>query len=184
MRYFPFSNLSGTEDKGWVEEKIEEFYNSLQEFKNAFSRMEQLNYDDAVTGILRVEYNELMESGVSLKDKIDSALNTIADIKAWLFGDDEEIGIAPVFVIVGLGAIALAMAAITKWVSDVYIFDRKIAETKRLAASGMSYENAANIINSQNSNAGLGLDNTLDKATNLVLLLGGGYLLYKMFIKK
>lgn len=166
------------EDKSWIDSQIAGFYSKLQEMQAANSVLLSLNVN-GLDNATRNEYASLLNRGETLKNTIAAALNTIADIKAWLFGEDKNLGIAPVFVIGGLAAIGVAVAAITKWVSDVYLFERKITEINRLRASGVSAAQASEMIAKQTESMGLGIGDGLSKIAFIVAAIGVGYYLLK-----
>lgn len=109
---------------------------------------------------LQVEYNNLMDRGLGIREKIetvtaliDKAANMYQDAKAWLM---DQFGLSGVSYrqLSGLGFIPLipvavigaAVAAIGYWVNDAYQFAAKLDEIKRLEARGVDSATAHQMV--------------------------------------
>lgn len=136
-------------------------------------------------------YTALMQRAASLQASIASSLQTIRNALDWLRGLTEWVpglnglGIAPV---IGIAAIAAALAAVTKFITDALsvirqldakraLFDAQAAEQRRLEAQGMTPQEAAAVVNRSaqtavSVNAGGGLSSMVDGIMQ-PLVIGG-----------
>lgn len=82
-------------------------------------------------------------------DATSQAIETAAD---WIAAARKrlglgELGIAPVLVVVGVAAAGAGLALITKWISDTYIFAKRLNALQDMEARGYTPEQAAKAVN-------------------------------------
>ena len=135
---------------------------------------------------IQKEYNDLLERGSTIRNSvetvtglIDKATAAYQSSKEWisdLFGLGENgLGFLPVLIPVAV--IAGSLAAMGKWLSDAYQFNRKMEEIEKLQARGVDPVTASKIID-RVTPAGLSLTTSL----GLPVLLIGGFFIFN-FLK-
>lgn len=144
------------------------------DFMAAWNRLSNLGGTAAVqnTPELKAEFQKLQRSGSLIRSTIENVTRSIdATVKYFrsLFGDEDSntMGSLGAIPLIPIAVIAGAITAITKWVKDVYLFERKVTETEKLIQAGVSPANAHKIVGEQN---GLTL-------TQVALYTGAGLLL-------
>jgi hypothetical protein len=150
---------------------------------------------------LLVQYDALLARANALQPKLAMLADTRARVAGWLAGLGRvyqtavdatsqaietaadwiaaarkrlglgELGIAPVLVVVGVAAAGAGLVAITKWVSETYMFAKRLNALQDAEARGMTPEQAAAYINSAMGppNKPGGLEQTISR----VLWIGG-----------
>ena len=110
-----------------------ETYNALAARKDIAARNEKVN----------AEYNALMAKGEWLKSSISFITNKIDSVYNSFFRKSEpsSMGIAPLAV-VPVVAIAGSIAAMTAWLSDAYILNRKLNHIESQVEGGISSDEA------------------------------------------
>lgn len=157
------------------------WWDAVARFKAAAAQMEQsyqrllaLRDYAASRPALSARYRALVSRASTIR-------STVADIKAklesavdWFRSIGAAVGLngLGVLPILGIAAIAAAIALITKWTTDAAVFFRAVNEQRRLEAAGVAPERAAEIVRETAAAArGAGLDKWLP----LVLLAGVGW---------
>jgi hypothetical protein len=82
-------------------------------------------------------------------DATSQAIETAAD---WIAAARKrlglgELGVAPVLVVIGVGAAAAGLALITKWISDTYMFAKRLNAMQDMESRGYSPEQSADAVN-------------------------------------
>lgn len=180
--------LAQTED-----EKKVEWYNLVGQFKlraNEFMRIwRSLQSQASVVARfppLQTEYSGLNNRAGIIKSMIEKVTRTVDNIMGWfrsvfgLGGIDtlEGLGILP---LLPIAVIVGALTMISKWVADVYIFNKKLAEQVRLERTGLSPTAAARVIQ---STAPQGIMAMFTQNMMPILLIGGALLLFGPILLK
>jgi len=106
---------------------------------------------------------------------IESAANWIANARRSLgLGD---LGIAPIIVAVGVGGALLTLAGVTKWITDAFIFAKRVNTLTDLERKGYTPERAAAIVNDALGKPGDEKPGAIEKTVSQLLWVGGGLVL-------
>lgn len=132
------------------------FKGKADEFMSALTR---LNSIQKIPPNLQEEYSDLQSSAGYIKATITTIVSTVDSVTGFFsdfFGFDgvsatknyinnrpSQLGLIP---LVPIAAITGALAIMTKFISDVYLFERKVQEQLRLESTGMPPADAAKII--------------------------------------
>lgn len=168
----------------------------LQRFKNkATEFMAALNRLNAITNVppnLQDEYNTLQGQATIVQGSIGWITETV-DTVTGFFSDvfqfdgvsavrsyinnetPNTLGFAP---LIPVAVISGALAAMGKFISDVYLFERKVTEQQRLVAGGMPESQAADVV-SQITGKGI-TANLADLAKPVAFALGAMIVLRMM----
>lgn len=132
------------------------------------------------------EYNDLIDRGSTIRNSvetvtglIDKAQRYYQTAKGWvsdLFGMDgysPQMGVLPV--LIPAAVIAGSLAAMGKWLSDAYQFNRKMEEIAKLQAKGVDAVTASKIIE-RTTPSGI----SIGGAIGIPLLLVGGFFAYNL----
>lgn len=95
------------------------------------------------------EYNKLITSGDAIRDSISTVTGGIDSVVSWynsLFGKDEGLKGFGLLPLVPIAVVATSVAAMGKWGRDVFLFQRRLTEIKRLEEQGMPPGRAADIV--------------------------------------
>lgn len=164
-----------------------------QRAKNFWIQWNNLNAQsgtvDRRSPALQKEYDDLLQRGSTIRTSvetatglIDKATSAYRSAKGWvvdIFGLDgvPQLGLIPI--LIPAAVIATSLAAMGKWLKDVYEFNRKMEEIAKLEAKGIDPVTASKIIE-RVSPSGI----NLNAAIGLPVLLIGGLLVFNMFRKK
>lgn len=137
---------------------LQRFKDKATEFMQVFTRLGSM---EDIPPNLQQEYSELMDTGSNIfgtvswiTSSVDSVTGFFSDFfefdgvqatRDFINGETDQLGIIP---LVPIAAVTGAIAFMSKYVSDVYLFERKVTEQKRLVASGISEREAADIVDS------------------------------------
>lgn len=163
---------------------IEQFKAKAQEFMQALQRLHNIPAGD-VPENLQGEYSNLMGTAQTIQGTIgwitstvDSVISTVSNIfgfngvdytRDYVNGSGNTgMGIVP---LVPIAAITAGIAAMSKFISDVYLFERKVTEQKRLENTGMSRQEAADVV-SQISDGNTIAKTAKEIGKPLILILG------------
>lgn len=174
------------QDVSW----LEKFRQSALEFRTAYEKLMAMESDAARAPQLEAEYQDLYQQGSIIRATIEQVTRTVDSVTgffsdAWDAGSSwlrsllngvpqtapRPRGALGVIPLVPIAAISAAVGLMGKWVSDVYVFERKLSEAKRLESQGLSPQQAAR--QAQGYSAG-GLFDDLA----MPLLIGGGIWLF------
>jgi hypothetical protein len=171
------------------------------QFAEAFYNL--LRWGDAVEGTdLEAEYAALVERGYGVRDKaaavmnsIDSMVSTVVGwfrkLASWLPGLDGLGTMRPLYAptlgavwFIPLAGIGVAIGALTFWLSDYAKFAKRFAEAQRIAAD-LRAEGVPPIEAERQAAAAVagtapGMFAGFGSGLSLVLLLGGGYVVYRL----
>lgn len=144
------------QDKGL----LQQFRDKATEFMGAWST---LNAIGEVPPNLQGEYNDLQQRGGVIQGTISTITQTVdtvtgffsdlftfdgvGAVKSYINDSPQQLGIAP---LIPVAAITVALGTMGKFITDVYLFERKVSEQKRLVATGVPEVEAAEIINKMN----------------------------------
>lgn len=166
-------------EKGILDRAVAAFVRQIKAFADNFQALKMQRTFIAQHPNLAPEYDALMGRGTFIQNQIARAQRLVAAARsAWdyildLFGMG-GLGALPAAPI-AIAAVAGAAALITKWLSDVFIFSRKVEAIKDIEArGGITGREAAGMI----GRAGpTGLMDVLQK--NIIwIVLGGSLLLF------
>lgn len=160
---------------------LQRFKNKAEEFMTAVGRLDQIGH---VPPNLVAEYNALQGQASIVKNSISWITETV-DTVTGFFSDvfqfdgvdavrsyinnesPNTLGFAP---LIPVAVISGALAAMGKFISDVYLFERKVTEQQRLVAKGMPEDEAADVV-SQITGKGI-TANLADMAKPVAFALG------------
>jgi hypothetical protein len=179
------ANLS-EQDKGL----LQRFKDKADEFMSAWTT---LNSIGQVPANLQGEYDDLQQTGNVIQGTISTltqAVDTVTGFFSDLFTFDgvgavrnyindspQQLGIAP---LIPIAAITVALGTMGKFITDVYLFERKVSEQQRLVASGLHEAEAAEIINKMN---GQGFTANLANIAKPIAFTVGAIMLFRMINK-
>jgi hypothetical protein len=168
---------------------LDRFRAKAQEFIAAFNRLVSLGPD--VPDNMRAEYQSVLSSASAVKTTVEYITKTVDSVTGFfsnIFGlngvpmvqrsinQPTQLGVLPLI------PIALVIGAITALgavLSKIYLFERKLAEQKRLEAGGLSPADAAALA-SQNS----GLSANIAKIVKPLPWLFGLYIAYQFLNRR
>lgn len=180
---------------------LESFRQKAIEFRDAFFALEQTRDYAMTRPELREEYEDLYGEGSMIKSTVEYITRTVDAVtgffsnawssatgtfKRWFGLGAIAVRPAPglgVIPIVAGATIAGAVALMAKWVKDVYLFERKVAEQQRLEAEGLTPQAAAAQIARVYDNGGGILGEILGDMRTPLLLAGGGFLVWHFFLR-
>jgi hypothetical protein len=149
---------------------------------------------------LLAQYNELLARANALQPKLQMLADTRARVAGWLGSLGRvyqsavdatsqaiesaadwisaarkrlglgELGIAPVLVVVGVGAAAAGLVLITKWISDSYIFAKRLNAMQDMESRGYTATQAADAVNRVLGKPGEG---GIEQTISRILWVGG-----------
>lgn len=170
----------GAEEKSKLDQMIAAFMGKIKVFYENFKGLQAQRDFVAKHPELQADYNDLMSRGSFIDAQIKRAKSLMQSAQgAWNWflstiglgdvGDLEALPLIPVAIAAGAAAIAL----ITKWLTDAYIFSRKVNAIQELEAKGgITSREAARRISAAGPT---GLFDVLQK--NVIWLVIGGTLL-------
>ena len=137
-----------------------EWWNLIERFREASQRVDQVldklrGQEDAARASpgLSMEYDTIMQRANLLRASIADTLGRIDSAVQWVKGAGDWLksafglsGLGVVPVVIGIGAITAALAAITKFLVDAWSLSKRIEEQQRLEARGLSPQQAAAIV--------------------------------------
>jgi hypothetical protein len=136
---------------------------------------------------MQQQYRDLVDRGSTIRssvetvtrliDKATSAYRTATGWASGFFslGEMPTLGVIPL--LVPAAVIAGSLAAMGKWLKDVYEFNRKLEEIARLEAKGVDPVTASKIVERVSDSGSF----NIKAAVGLPVLLIGGFLAYNMF---
>ena len=166
---------------------IEAFKRRAQNFWNQWNLLNSKAADvSKMTPEMRAQYNDLLSRGSTIRNTVETVTGMIDAVsgaytsaKDWvseLFGVEEpNLGVLPL--IIPAAVIATSLAAMGKWLSDAYSFNRKMEEIAKLEAKGMSTQEASKIISRVSDSGSF----NIKAAVGIPVLLIGGFLVYNLF---
>ncbi len=168
-------------------EIIEKFKSKAQEFLQALNK---LNSIQDIPPNLNGEYSRLQNEAQNIQSTIgwvtstaDSVhsyvtdffgYNTADTLDNYTTGNSGRLGVLP---LAPIAAISAGIAVMSKFISDVYVFERKVTEQKRLESSGMPPEKAAEIVDNIDNGSTIKSITALAKP---LLFIGGSIFLIKL----
>lgn len=180
---------------------LEGFRKKAIEFRDAFVRLESNRAYAMARPDLADEFEGLHENGSVILSTVEYITRTV-DAATGFFSDAWAAASSTFKRFFGLGAvmvrppqnlgfipiiagatIAGSVAVMGKWVRDVYLFERKVTEQKRLESEGLTPAEAAALVAQTGGGGGL-LDELLGDVKAPLLVLGGGVLLYHFFLRR
>lgn len=174
---------------------LDRFKDAINSFKQAYQRLMNIDMSNINNPQLQREHSALTKKAQSIKSTVEKITKTIDGVVGW-FGDMFGLSDVPDHAIDGINnynphspmgiaflipiaAIAGALSLIGKFVSDVYLFERKVTEQKRLEVM-IGPEKAASVIAKLDSHSLFNLSNV----GTVGVLAGVGFVLYKLFNKR
>lgn len=135
---------------------LEKFKVKAAEFMQA---LDKINSIEDIPPNLQEEFSGLMYTAQTIQSSIgwitttvDSVsgffsdffgFNGVAATRDYINGKPNDLGVVP---LLPVAAISGAIALMSKFIADVYVFERKVTEQKRLEASGIAPQEAAKMI--------------------------------------
>jgi hypothetical protein len=172
-----------TQDEGM----IARFRAKAKEFVDAWNTLATI---ENVPPNLQAEYADLQERGgviqwslTGLTQTVDTVTGFVSDVfnfdgvsatRDYINGRDTTLGIAP---LIPIAAITGALAVMGKFITDVYLFERKVNEQKRLVAGGMPETDAADVVKRM---TGQGITANLAEMAKPIAFALGAFVLLRM----
>ena len=143
-----------------TEQQSAEWWNLVARFRQAaaqvddvLSRLRSQEAAARTSAALSAEYDEVMARASSLRatiadylGRIDAAVQWLKGAGAWISEAFGLNGLGALPALIGIGAIAAALAAVTKFLTDAWALSKRIEEQQRLEARGLSPQDAAAVI--------------------------------------
>lgn len=135
---------------------LTKFKAKADEFMVALTRLNSIqnvppNLEEEYSG-LRTSADYIKTSISMITSTVDSVSNFFSDFfsfdgvgvtRDYINNRPQNMGFIP---LIPIAAISIALATMTKFISDVYLFERKVVEQQRLESTGMKPAQAAKII--------------------------------------
>lgn len=141
---------AATQDPAWWN-VVGQFRSAAAKMEETYARLASLADYVATRPAFAVQWNALMSRAATLRatvqeirDKVASALNFLRSIGSSI--GLSGLGILPA--VIGVAAVAAAIAMVTKWTTDAINFQRAVEEQQRLERAGVPPERAAEIVRS------------------------------------
>lgn len=178
---------------------LEKFRAEAVKFRDAMLRLDSLKSYAQLRPELKAEHDALTARGQMIKATVETITRTVDQVTgffsdAWsgasgavkrFFGlgllPPTNLGALP---LIPIAAISGAMVYMGKYVSDVYLFERRATEQQRLEAKGLTPQEAAAIV-SQTANTGDGgglLDDVLGDLKTPIILGGAAWLFFTVIL--
>jgi hypothetical protein len=164
---------------------LDSFRMRVREFAEAFRTLLDTEPDVRGNPALEQEFDELKDTGTFIKDTVDTITKTVDAVTGYFrdtFGLDgmpTRGGLGFVGVLLPVAAITAAIAWMGSYVSDVYMFNRKVQEAKQLEAQGYTPREAADIAHERVSDSPVA--DSIKSVAKVAGFLGGAYLLVRLF---
>lgn len=168
---------------------IDEFKKKARDFWNQWESLgNQEKFISKQAPEIQQEFKDLRNRGLSIRNSVETVTGLIDKATAayrtatgWvsdIFGtSDNTMGFLPI--LIPAAVIVGSLAAMGKWLSDAYQFNRKMDEIAKLQAKGIDPVTASKII-SRITPEGFSITTSL----GIPLLLIGGFFVYNTFMKK
>lgn len=184
-------------DRSFWDERVTAFKLKAKQFQAALDWL--LNNRENVANIARdnsalsTEYGNLLNRGQKIKSvlrsvtaKIDTAVqwfkSTFSGYDASAYMEEsQQMGVLPAVAFVAITAIAGAIALMGKYITDVYLFQKKLEEIKRLESKGLTPSQAANIVQKTSPQ---GLVVSMGGSFKILAIGGTLYVLYNIAKRK
>jgi len=153
---------------------LEKFKAKAQEFSIAFNRLRNID-TSKLSPEQKKEYTSLRSSGDNIYNTIEWITSSVDNVtgffsdffsfdgvgavKEYINEPKRQLGIVP---LLPIAAISGALAIMAKFVTDVYLFERKITEQEKLVAQGVPIKEASEIVKK------IGGNSTLETAKEIV----------------
>lgn len=130
------------------------WWNVVAQFKSAAAGMEQA-YDRLMSEAdyvaqrpaLRAKFDSLVSRAATVRATVESVRDKLASAVDWFNSLGASLGLngLGILPIIGIAAIAAAVALVVKWTTDTIKFLKLVSEQRRLEAAGVAPERAAEI---------------------------------------
>lgn len=99
---------------------------------------------------LKAQFDPLVQRAASVRATVESIRSSLEGAVDWLKSVGAAVGLSGLGVLplLGIAAIAAAVALVVKWTADTVKFLRVVAEQRRLESAGVAPERAAEIVRS------------------------------------
>jgi hypothetical protein len=130
---------------------IENFRDKARIFIERYEKLKRMDADVRKYPALHQEYTALVGKGTTIRNSVRTVTGGIDNVVGWfnsIFGNDQTpqldgLGLLP---LIPVAVVIASVAAMGKWGSDVYLFERRLNEAKRLENTGMTPGEAAKIV--------------------------------------
>lgn len=183
-------NTSTTaQDKSFFDQQIANFKQKAAQFQQAYNALMSSQAQAARDPRLKAEWQALANRGFSIRDKIQYITSKVDAAVNWFkssFGDydltedAQELGFLPVVALIPIAAIAGVIAVINNYVSDVYLFNKKIAAAEGLISKGVAPEDVAQIIKGSTPPPAAGIFGGMTNTLKWVAIGGAVLLIWQM----
>jgi len=167
------------DEQGW----LERFKAKAQEFFAAMERLTRLEHLASKDPDNAAQHRRLVSRGEKIRATIQGIISTITGVSDWagnvfsfnsvdatkkmLSGNpDNGLGFAW---FLPIAAVSAAIAAMTKFISDVYLFERRVQEQQRLENEGHTAQEASRIIRSNYGGEGF-LSSVIGAGRNVAIV--------------
>ena len=127
---------------------VESFKSKVTNFAEAFNNLRSRSIDATRYPDLARERASLVSKGGTLQRTISALTGAVDKVFTFFRGVTglDGLGFIP---LLPIAAITIAVAAITKWMTDAYEFNKRLDAVQALEAKGYSPEKAGQIVNQQ-----------------------------------
>lgn len=127
---------------------MQRFRDSALRFNAQFARLTQQRNDVSRFPALQSDYNKLISEGSNIRNSIRAVTGGIDNVVGWfnnLFGSRGQAQLNAWPALIPVAVVVASMAALGKWAENVYLFERRLTESKRLEELGMPPQDAADV---------------------------------------
>lgn len=170
--------LAPAPDPAWWN-VVEQFKSAAAAMESHYRRLVSLADYAASRPALKAQFDALMRRASTLRSNVARIRAQLGAAVDWVRSMGAAAGLSGLGVLplIGIAAIAAAIALVTKWSTDTLAFFRAVDEQRRLEAAGVAPERAAEIVRQTAAAArGAGLGTWIP----IVLLAGGGWLAWTL----
>lgn len=127
---------------------IERFKSKVLNFTEQFNNLKNRRIDSKRYPDLAREQSELIKKGGIVNNTISALTGAVDKVYSFFKGVTgmDGLGVLP---LLPVAAISIAVAAITKWTTDAYEFNKRVDAIQALEAKGYSPEKAGQIVSQQ-----------------------------------
>lgn len=162
---------------------MQNFRDKARSFNLKYTRLQAMQNDVRKYPALNIEYQKLMGDGATIRNTIRRVTGGIDNVVGWfnnIFGRDTQLKGMGLLPLIPVAVVIASLAGMGKWASDVYMFERRFEEIKRLERAGLSPEKASDLVSEKEPTgiiAGMTREIMVPMTVAGVVLIAGWFLL-------
>jgi len=128
---------------------LQNFKNKATAFNQKFEKLKTMRSQVANYPALNREFNTLVNRGASIKTTISTITGGVDSVVQWfnnLFGKSDQVNGLGLLPLIPIAIVAGSLVAMGKFATDIFLFQRRFEETKRLEQRGIKPARAAEIV--------------------------------------